>query len=119
MTPPFVPFNFLKYIGHCLVLGVHWSTRRPEVMAQGARSVCRHADIAQLAARRSHNPKVVSSILTVRMFHVAAGGSAQACITAGAETMSHLSGTVNQLDRSVGAIGVWPQCVRILSGCGL
>ena len=28
------------------------------------------AEIAQLAARRSHNPKVVSSILTFRMLHV-------------------------------------------------
>ena len=29
---------------------------------------CLHAVIAQLAARRSHNPKVVSSILTHRIF---------------------------------------------------
>ena len=30
-----------------------------------------HAPVAQLAARRSHNPKVVSSILTRRMLFVA------------------------------------------------
>ena len=36
-------------------------------MDTGFASTTRKAELAQLVARRSHNPKVVSSILTLRM----------------------------------------------------
>ena len=42
--------------------------RGPAVIGTGQHRVSTLAAIAQLAARRSHNPKVVSSILTRRIF---------------------------------------------------
>ena len=67
-------------------------------------------DIAQLAARRSHNPKVVSSILTI---HIAIG----LYLTRRCGTLPANGHQLCCVPSNVDSLGFEPRAPRKLSGC--